>query len=218
MRAFIAERSKSMREEKLEHLREFFAPGNLVLDVGVWGRMPEPNPSENWLEKRHSDEARIVAVGLEDLRAFRKKYPRVLCVQADGRALPFKADAVAAAFSNAVLEHVPLAGQLRFVEEIARVTRRRAVLAVPDRWSPIEIHSRIFFLHWLPFWRPLFRLLGEPYWASEAGLSTIFTRSALKELLGKSSVPGKWIILRQFLFFLPVSLIAVLEKDTMDKA
>ena len=143
LRAFIAERSKSLREGKLEHLREFFAPDNLILDVGVWCHMPEPNPSENWLEKRHGGETQIIAVGLEDLRGFHKKYPRVLCVQADGRALPFRADAVTAAFSNAVLEHVPVAGQARFVEEIARVTRRRVVLAVPDRLSPIEIHSRI---------------------------------------------------------------------------
>jgi hypothetical protein len=119
---------------------------------------------------------------------------------------------VDAAFSNAVLEHVPVKDQLRFVDEITRVARERVVLAVPDRLSPIEIHSRLFFLHWLPFWRPVFRLLKKPYWASEIGLSTIFTRAGLKKLVEACSVRGKWSILRQTLFFLPVSLIAIFEK------
>jgi len=210
---FIARQSKTMRQNKLTYIEPFFDSKNMILDVGVWCDMPEPNPSENWLEKQYSEKTKIVAVGLNDMREFHKKYPKIFCVQADGCALPFKESAVAAGFSNAVLEHVPALDQVRFVEEMARVVQKRAVLAVPDRLSPIEIHSRIFFLHWLPGWRSLFRLFGESIWASEKNLTCIFTRKTLKELLVGISIFGKWEIKRQFLMFIPVSLIAIFNKE-----
>jgi hypothetical protein len=210
---FVARQSKFMRENKFAYIKAFLDSENTILDVGVWCNMPEPNPSENWLEKQYSEKVRIIAVGLNDMREFRKKYPQVLCVQADGCALPFKDNAVDVGFSNAVLEHVPSQGQLRFAEGLARVVQKKAVLAVPDRLSPIEIHSRIFFLHWLPWWRHLFILLGERYWASPENLTCIFTRKTLKELLLRSTIQGNWDIKRQFLVFVPVSLIAIFNKE-----
>ena len=213
---FIAQQSKLMRQNKITYIAPFFDAKNMILDVGVWCNMPEPNPSENWLEKQHGGEVKIIAVGLNDMQEFHKKYPKVFCVQADGSALPFKDNAVVAGFSNAVLEHVPSHGQLHFVQELTRVVQKRAVLAVPDRLSPIEIHSRIFFLHWLPFWRRLFSLLGENYWSSEINLSTIFTKKSLGKSLNCSSISGKWKIQRQKLFFVPVSLIAIFDKEELN--
>lgn len=210
---FIACSSKAMRQNKIIYIEPFFDSKDMILDVGVWCHMPEPNPSKNWLEKQQYEKTKIVAVGLNDMQEFHKKYPKFFCVQADGCALPFKDGAVVAGFSKAVLEHVPLQGQLRFVEEITRCVQIRAVLAVPDRLSPIEIHSRIFFLHWFPWWRNLFHFFGERYWALEENLTCIFSRKTLKELILGSSILGKWEIKRQFLMFIPVSLIAIFDKE-----
>jgi ubiquinone/menaquinone biosynthesis C-methylase UbiE len=210
---YIARYSMTQRDSKISLLSNFLSKEDFVLDVGVWSDMPEPNPSENWLEKKYGNRAKIIAIGLHDMRKFREKYPGVLCVQADGSALPFMDNAVASAFSNAVLEHVPASRQAHFVEEFTRVTRHKAILAVPDRFSPIEIHSRIFFLHWLPFWREIFRLLGEEFWASERNLSSIFTKNGLKKLLNSSSDSGTWEIKRQYFMLMPVSLIAIFAKE-----
>ena len=209
----IAKQSKSLRENKIAYIKSFFSSKNTVLDVGVWCKMPEPNPSENWLEKQYSDKVRIIAVGLHDMKGFHEKYPRVFCVQANGCALPFKNNAFNVGFSNAVLEHVPARGQLHFVEELARVVQEKAILAVPDRLSPIEIHSRIFFLHWFPWWRRLFICIGERYWASKENLTCIFTEKSLKEFLLGISIPGKWDIKHQSLAFIPVSLVAIFNKE-----
>lgn len=210
---FIAKRSKSLREGKIEQIRSFLKHDSFTLDVGVWCKMPEPNPSENWLEKKYAHNTQIVAVGLDNMNEFKKKYPRVLCVQANGCALPFKEKSFIVAFSNAVLEHVPVTEQPHFVEEISRVVTKKALIAVPDRFSPIEIHSRIFFLHWLPFWRKLSSLLGEKYWSSEIHLSTLFTKRSLGKFLKRSSISGRWTIQRQTLFFMPVSLIAIFNNE-----
>ncbi len=94
------------REMKLAQALEALRRGAVVLDVGVWTRVPDPHASENWLEKQHVAHRRLIAVGLEDMTDFRAKYPDILCVQGDGAALPFCDGAVDIAIANAVLEHV----------------------------------------------------------------------------------------------------------------
>jgi hypothetical protein len=211
--SIIQELSKSQRELKIRLLEEDLRSGAYVVDVGVWCKMPETNPSENWLEKKYGGHAKIIAVGLDNLIDFRKKYPDVLCVQADGCALPFKTQSVDVAFSNAVLEHIPQHHQIKFVEEISRIASKKAILTVPDRLSPIEIHSKIFFLHWLPNWRRIFSRMGETFWSKPENLSTIFSKTSLFRLLIKSSIPGEWKIKRQSLHGIPVSLIATCKRE-----
>jgi SAM-dependent methyltransferase len=174
--------------------------------------MPEPHAAENWLEKRDPGAGLVVAVGLERMAQFHHQYPKVLCAQANGRALPFEDGAVDIAIANAVLEHVPPDDHRAFVEELSRVARKWALISVPDRCCPVEVHTRIPLLHWLPFWRTLFRLLGKEYWASPTRL-TLFTCSRLYRLLEEATGRHSWRIRRQTLLGLPISLVATLERQ-----
>ena len=205
---FIDLISKKLRSSKLEPIRQKLQSGAVVLDIGVWCSIPEPHPGENWLEKQNYGKGKLIAVGLENMQHFKKKYPHVLCVQANGCALPFADNSIDVAFANAVLEHVPEAEQQDFVNEISRVTKKFSMLAVPDRFSPLEVHSRIPFLHWLPFWRNLYRLMGEQYWSSPINLSTIFTKRSFSRLLQKTQLDeGEWMVKRQKIYAIPISLI-----------
>lgn len=197
-----------MREEKYQHVLEKLQRGAAVLDVGVWCRIPEPNSGENWLEKQEYGTGKLFVVGLNDLMDFKKQYPAALCVQANGIWLPFKDEAFEIAISNAVLEHVPRQHQQQFLQEITRVVKDSCVVAVPDRMFPVEIHSRIPLLHWLPSWRRIFRLLGETFFASEDNLAIIFTRREFKKLLDSAKPISLWSIRRQRFYGWPVSLVA----------
>jgi hypothetical protein len=71
-------------------------------------------------------------------------------------------------YSNAVIEHVGgHERQQAFVRESLRVGRR-VFLTTPNRWFPIEVHTRLPLVHWLP--QPLatrvYELAGKP-WARE---------------------------------------------------
>jgi SAM-dependent methyltransferase len=212
-KSFLERLSDKLRTAKLCPVLEALQGGNTVLDIGVWCDMPEPHPAENWLEKQALGSSRLIAVGLGDMRQFQEKYPAVWCVQADGMALPFKDAAVDVAVANAVLEHVPLDGREPFVRSFSRVVRQWGLISVPDRWCPVEIHSRIPFAHWFPFWRTLFRIFGKAFWASSDNLATLFTRVSLLSLLRVAGTkPDNWQVRRQTLCGVPISLLAFYKR------
>ena len=71
-------------------------------------------------------------------------------VQGDACALPFEDGAFDVVFSNAVIEHVGgRERQRKLVSEALRVGRR-VFLTTPNRRFPLEVHTRLPLVHWLP--------------------------------------------------------------------
>jgi 2-polyprenyl-3-methyl-5-hydroxy-6-metoxy-1,4-benzoquinol methylase len=69
---------------------------------------------------------------------------------ADAEKLPFADGAFDVAYSNAVIEHVGGEERQRaFVHEAVRVGRR-VFLTTPNRRFPVDVHTRLPFVHWLP--------------------------------------------------------------------
>lgn len=127
-----------------------------VLDVGVdeigFGSAGGQSgcTTHNFFEELYPWRSRITAAGLHEGAGFRARYPEIEYVQADGCALPFPDDSFDVCFSNAVLEHVGGKElQRAFVAEAVRVSRR-VFLTTPNRWFPVELHTRLPLVHWLP--------------------------------------------------------------------
>ena len=106
--------------------------------------------THNFLEERYPWPGQITALGLHDGAVFRVRYPSVAYVRGDACALPFADDAFDVVFSNAVIEHVGgKERQQAFVREALRVGRR-VFLTTPNRWFPLDVHTRLPLVHWLP--------------------------------------------------------------------
>ena len=104
----------------------------------------------NFFEELYPWPDRITALGLHDGAGFRDRYPAVRYVQGDACELPFDDGAFDVVHSNAVIEHVgPRERQEAFVHEAVRVGRR-VFLTTPNRWFPVEVHTRLPLVHWLP--------------------------------------------------------------------
>jgi SAM-dependent methyltransferase len=106
--------------------------------------------THNFFEQLYPWPERITAVGLHDGAALRRAHPAVAYVQADACALPFRDGEFDVYFSNAVIEHVGDSDKQRaFVAEALRVAHR-VFVTTPNKWFPIEVHTRLPLVHWLP--------------------------------------------------------------------
>jgi SAM-dependent methyltransferase len=141
------------REQKLRLFLELLQPGpeTTVVDVGVTDAAFGGGSTDNFFEATYPWPERITAVGNTPLEQFRAAFPSVRAVRADGRSLPFDDGEFDLGFSNAVVEHVDggREGQRRFVHELARVARR-VFVTTPNRFFPLEVHTLLPFVHWLP--------------------------------------------------------------------
>ena len=127
-----------------------------VLDVGVdeigfgGDGGHEGCRTHNFFEELYPWPERITALGLHDGAGFKSHYPAIPYVQGDACALPFADGSFDVVFSNAVIEHVGARDQQRrFVAEALRVGRR-VFLTTPNRWFPLEVHTKLPLVHWLP--------------------------------------------------------------------
>lgn len=146
-------------------------PHETIVDVGVAGF---GWANENILEVLYPHKERITAVGISEqaLSEMNRRYPEINCVHADGRSLPFPDGHFDIGYSNAVVEHVgPLHEQRKFISELARVSRRFFV-TTPNLWFPIEVHTLLPFVHWLPYEmrNALFRASGYGTWTESLWL------------------------------------------------
>ena len=145
--------SMRSRERKLQLFLELFHPGpdTTVLDVGVTNAPFGGGSSDNFFEALYPWPAQITGVGDTELDRFAAAFPDVRAVRADGRKLPFADGAFDVGFSNAVVEHVAGGrdGQRSFVHELCRVARR-VFVTTPNRWFPLEVHTLLPLVHWLP--------------------------------------------------------------------
>ena len=117
----------------------------------------------NFFEEHYPWPERITALGLHDGAGFRARYPGIEYVQGDACALPFGDGEFDIVFSNAVIEHVGgRERQRQLVSEAIRVGRR-VFITTPNRRFPVEVHTRLPLVHWLPdaVAHPVYRALGQ---------------------------------------------------------
>ena len=154
LRELASRASRRSRERKLRLFLAACAPGpeTSVLDLGVTDSgYGGTYGTDNFLEAMYPWPERITGVGHTELERFTAAFPRVRAVRADGRDLPFADGEFDLGFSNAVVEHVSGGrdGQRRFVHELCRVAHR-VFVTTPNRFFPLEVHTLLPFVHWLP--------------------------------------------------------------------
>jgi len=158
--------------------------GDTVLDIGVTS--DRTYVWSNYFEALYPWKDRITAAGIDDARFLEHRYPGLRFIVADGRDLPFADRSFDLVHSAAVLEHVgSFENQARMVAECLRVARRGVCLTTPNRWFPIEFHTQLPLVHWLPkpACRAVFRRIGLGFFAEEANLN-LMTERELRHISG----------------------------------
>jgi len=183
---------------------------DLVLDVGT-ANLPEP--LENIFEYLYPFKHRIVAAGVEDCRFLEQHYPGLQFVRLiAGERLPFHDNMFDIGFSNATIEHVGSRDrQATFLKELIRVSRR-TFLATPNRWFPVELHTRLPLVHWFPSstFRAIIRTLGFEFYANEENLNLLSARDLLR--LVPKQYGAMVSLLRNHFLGLPSNVILIVDK------
>ena len=149
-------------------------PADTVLDVGATS--DQTYAASNYLAAWYAHKDRVTACGLDDAAFLETRYPGLRFVQGNALALPFADGSFDFVHSSAVIEHVgSFANQCQLIAECARVARKGFFITTPNRWFPVEFHTVLPLLHWLP--KPMFRAclgrLGLGFFADEANLNLL---------------------------------------------
>jgi hypothetical protein len=168
-----------VRKQMFDLFMDRFRPGpeTRVLDVGVTS--DTTFRESNYFEKFYPYPGRITCVGTEDGSHLMQEYPGLQYRRVrPGEGLPFADREFDIVFSNAVVEHTgSRSSQAAFVREICRVGKG-FFITTPNRWFPVEHHTGLPLLHYLPaaWFRALLRPTRYSYWAEEEHLNILTTR------------------------------------------
>jgi SAM-dependent methyltransferase len=189
------------RRRKYQIFQKELAPtsADKILDVGFSDQ--EYGPDDNFLEKNYPFPEKLTALGIDKAELFLKRYPAVKAVHYDGRQMPFADKEFDIVWSNAVIEHVGnREDQLLFLSEIARVGKK-AFITTPNRYFPIEVHTRLPFVHWLPkkVFDRLVRFVGKD-WAAGNYMNLLIKKEIIL-LLDAAEIKNYRLIGNHFLGF-----------------
>lgn len=149
-------------------------PNTAVLDLGVTS--DDTYPESNYFETFYPYHEKVTCAGTEDGSHLENKFPGVRYVRViAGEGLPFGDKEFDVVFSNAVVEHTGnKVEQSLFIHEICRVGQR-FFITTPNRWFPVETHTGIPLLHFLPkaWFRTLVRGTRYDYWSHEKNLNLL---------------------------------------------
>ena len=186
-------------------------PCDTVLDVGVTSDRSYDH--SNYLEVWYLHKAQITAVGLDNAEFLESMYPGVRFVRADGRDLPFGDRNFDFVHSSAVLEHVGTRQQqAQFLREAWRVARKGVFITTPNRRFPIEFHTTLPVIHWLPqpLYHKLLLALGHEFFAEERNLNLLSRRSLART--ARAAGIERFEIGSVSLLGLPTNLILIARK------
>lgn len=164
-----------------------------LLDVGVTS--DQSYSSSNYIEAWYPHKAAITAVGIDDAAFLETLYPGLRFLKANGLNLPFRDRAFDFVHASAVIEHVgSFDNQIKFVAECARVCRKGVFITTPNRWFPVEFHTVLPIVHWLPkpAFREMMRRSGREFFAQESNLNLMSpaeVRKAAKQAVAALGEP-----------------------------
>lgn len=178
-----------IRTQAVDFFLEHASPNSAdtLLDIGV---SDEDHPSSNLLEKRYKHVNQITGLSCYDFSELESVYPGFTFVKGDARNLPFENNSFDFAYSHAVIEHLgDSQKQLKFIGELNRVTRKGLFFTTPNRMHPLEFHTGLPFVHYLPekvHWK-IYTLLGKSFYGDIDKLNLLKVKeikSLVKKALG----------------------------------
>jgi hypothetical protein len=182
-----------------------------IIDVGVTA--DKTQMSSNFFESLYPNPKKITAFSDQDASWLENECKGLKFRQGTALEMPFDKDTFELVFSSAVIEHVGSRNdQRKFVGECFRISKRYVFITTPNRYYPIELHTVLPFIHWLPkrIHRKILKITGKGFFAKEENLN-LLTRDELRKLCKENGIEKYKIRTVSFLG-LPSNLLLIMEK------
>ena len=159
-----------------------------ALDVGTTS--DDKNTSSNIIIKniKNIERFKCISDQMIDSDFFFKKLQKSITEEfSENELYEFSSDLV---ISNATIEHVGSAiKQKKMIENIIKLTKKIFIITTPNRFYPIELHTKIPLLHWFPkpIYRKILKIIGLSFYANEKNLNLVGMRE-LKEMLNNQKI------------------------------
>ena len=171
-----------------------------ILDIGA---SPIDRESENIFLKEFKNHKYFTCLSNQNLAPIKKKFKNFSFFIGDGRNMKFKNNCFDIVHSSATIEHIGNDNmQKKFILECLRVSKNFVFITTPNKYYPIDFHTKIPFLHWLPhkIYSKILKLLGDNFFRYKKNLNLISTKKAhryCKDL----NISHYKIFYNNFLFF-----------------
>ena len=116
-------------------------------------------------------------------------------------------------FSSATIEHVGCRNnQKKMVENMINLSKRYIIITTPNKFHPIEFHTKLPFFHFLPkvIYKILLKLIGYSYFSKIENLNLLSIHDFSKILNTFSNI--KFKIIKIKLLGFTSNLVAICEK------
>ena len=182
-----------------------------VIDIGC---TPSLDEEQNIFLEKTKDNQNITCLSNQNCEILKKKYKNIKnVIISDARNTMLEKDSFQIVHSNATIEHVgSFENQVTFVREMLRISKESVFIQTPNRFYPIDLHTILPFIHWLPknIHRKILKFLKKDFYSKEENLN-LLTVKELKKICEILKIK-KYKILKYKLFFLTSNLILIIYK------
>ncbi len=182
-----------------------------IIDVGT---TPSLDKDQNVFLEKIKDNQNVTCLSNQDCNILKKKYNNIKeVIVGNGLATKLKDNSFDIVHSNATIEHVgSFENQVLFVKEMIRISKKSVFIQTPNRFYPLEFHTILPFIHWLPkkIHRKILKYLGLNFYSKENNLNLLSMRDIkiICEILNIK----KYKILKHKLFLFTSNLILIIYK------
>jgi len=182
-----------------------------IIDIGT---TPSLDSEQNIFLTKTQENQNITCLSNQDCKILLKKFNNIKeIIVGDGKNTLLDENSFDIVHSNATLEHVGnYNNQILFVRELIRISKKYVFLQTPNRYYPIDFHTILPFIHWLPkkIHRKFLKILKLNFYSKEENLN-LLSKNDLKKICKELEII-KYKIIEHKLFFLTSNLILIIEK------
>ena len=181
------------------------------LDVGTTASTEK---NHNLILQKISNNKNITCLSNQDCGFLKNQYPNIKkFLIGDGCNNQLKDNTFDIVYSNATIEHVGSNdNQKLFISECVRVAKKNIFITTPNRYFPLDFHTKIPFIHMLPklIHRKILNLFGYSFFAKEENLNLLSKKDLISHC-EKLKIKNYKIISYK-LYFFTSNLLLVIQK------